>query len=145
MGFTTAPTPPAQLALAYVASTFTFTCLYVCHMRLLHFVWPHLFELDLRLRMTNAERCNGVWHSTATVLLSGYGLWSSYAQHGWFQYDAPNSPTLELSLALTIGYFAADTAAMWLRYFTVPGETDEPVVFTVRALSRRGLGDAAVR
>jgi hypothetical protein len=94
MGFTTAPTPPAQLALAYVASTFTFTCLYVCHMRLLHFVWPHLFELDLRLRMTNAERCNGVWHSTATVLLSGYGLWSSYAQHGWFQYDAPNSQVL---------------------------------------------------
>ena len=74
------------------------------------------------------------------MVLSGSALWDAWSRDGQFQYDAPNSPALELSLALTIGYFAADTAAMWLRYFTVPGETEVPFVFTVRALSRRGLG-----
>lgn len=81
----------SQLLLAFLASTFTFTCLYTAHMQLLRYWKPNLFELDLRMRMTNAERCNGMWHSCATTLLSGYGLWSSFSQHGWFQYDAPNS------------------------------------------------------
>ena len=91
LSVTASGTPLVQLALAFFASTFTFTCLYCAHMQLLRFLWPQLFDLDLRLRMANAERCNGLWHSSATVLLSGYGLWASYSQHGWFQYDAPNS------------------------------------------------------
>jgi hypothetical protein len=58
-----APTPKDQLVLAYVASVFTFTCLYGAHTLLLQALWPEFFELDRRLRMTNAERMNGVWHS----------------------------------------------------------------------------------
>ena len=105
------PTPVVQLVVAWLASLFTFVCLYVAHMQLLRcalhtrtqgealcrsaahgrYLYPKLFSLDLRLRMANAERCNGLWHSVSTVLLSSYGLWSSYQQHGWFQYDAPNS------------------------------------------------------
>lgn len=122
-------TPADQLVLAYMASCFTFTCLYGAHMLLLQAFWPDLFDLDRRLCMTNAERLNGVWHSSSTVLLSGYALWSSYSSTGWFQYDGKNSQAMEVSLLITLGFFTVDTATMWAACW-LDGGKDRPVVFS---------------
>ena len=96
----------------YAASVLAFGALYLAHCRLLTRTWPERFAANRGATWTSAERCCGVWHSSATVALSAFGLWQSWARHGWFQYDAPNAAVLELSMLITLGYFTVDTASM---------------------------------
>ena len=105
-----------------VGSTLAFCLLYLLVNSGLRRCWPEIFKANHELRWRTAERANGVVHATTTVLLSSLGL-----LHGWasttadaatlsplrFEYDAANSPLLELSLSITIAYFAVDLVAMW--------------------------------
>ena len=122
-----------------VGSTLAFCLLYWIVNHSLQRFWPEVFKEEDGLRWRTAERINGIVHATTTVILSSLGL-----LHGWasttaavsalsplgFEYDAPNSPLLELSLSITIAYFVVDLVAMWANAIRSDAP-DLPLSFTL--------------
>jgi len=101
--------------------------------------WPHVYTKNQDLRRLHAERLLSVAHSASTVMLASYGLALGWPQTpdstrsvspAGFQYDAPNSVALELSLCLTQGYFIVDSGALWYNA-VAEGKQRWPITFTV--------------
>jgi len=129
-----------QMPTQVVACTVIFTVLFGCFNIFLSKVWPSIYLSRPDLRRLNAERMMSATHSSITTILSIYGVavgWAAAASLpasrlslAGFQYDAPNSAVLELSLSITNGYFLVDSAALWWCAIC-EGKEDWPLLLTV--------------
>lgn len=94
-------------------------------------VLPRMFssvDWTLKLRLKTAERINSSIHSTCATIVAGHFLYQQLFNIGHMQYDAVNPQSMEYALAMSMGYFLADTFVMWFQY-TLQFE-DAPVTFT---------------